>query len=479
VALLSASSSALAEDGEKLKLTHDAVIDMVIERSFGLKQAEMERDYVADGVMLAKGIFDTYLDLGTSYEMDKSKRESAIFGDRVDTLNWDIALSKEMPSGTTLGLSFSNVRSKTFGSNVGGVPLIPEAALYEPVLGFSLEQPFLQNAFGINDRREYQQAKVAYAGADFALKRKVDVLVHQGLMDFWSILIVRRHIQAQRRAIGFARNFLSTTRSEYELGTAEKTDLLAAQANLLDREDYLLVLWERERTAAEALRRDLELEPGVHIEASLADPPFVAPGVFDDERIAAAFENRGDYQAVLRDVKRLNINLASAKNTRWPQLDLVSTLMLNDISQSYGNAVGDMDSPDVTVGLKFSFPLENRVARANARRAMAEKARAVYKLKDLENEIVNELSRRIEEVGSRKQIIITSRRTHSLQREKMNEEMKKYRMGRSSSYVVVQYQNDTVTAEQHLVDAWMAYRESVLGLWLSEGIIVSEQSSNQ
>lgn len=467
-------SISIAEDitGDGLRLTPDAVVDLLLERSFGLKQAEMTRDAVAEDIPTAKSVFDTTLGLDASYQLDKSASESSIFGDRTDTANWGLSLSKEIPSGTALGLSLTNVRRKTYNSTVGNVQIIPDQALYEPVLGFSLTQPFMQNAFGVNDRRAVAQAKFAYASADFTLKRETDLLVHKGLINYWALVFIKKHIQAQERAVAFAREFFETTKEEKKLGTAEKTDLLAAEANLLSRKDELLALREMERTTSEELRRDLEFEPEVGLNPPLNWPEFTNAGIFDDERIKAAFERRGDYQSLRSDLERQNVRLAVAKNVRWPSLDLVSTLELNDVDPSYQTAIGNMDSPNWTVGLSFSVPLENRAARADARRTTAEKARALFALKDIENQIVNELSRLIEEVKARKEIVDTSRRTLELQVAKLKEEMKKYHMGRSSSYVMVQYQNDAVMAERHLVEAWFAYQESVLGLKLADGTIV-------
>ncbi|MBT3181089.1 MAG: TolC family protein [Deltaproteobacteria bacterium] len=454
-------------------LDQDEIVNLVIERSFGIKQAEMGVAETKEGIPTAKSVFDTNLAMSGSYQYDNSKQTSSLFGDRTDTWLWNLSLSKEIPSGTRLGLSWANTRSQTFNAAVGGVQIIPSQALYEPILGVSLAQPLMQNAFGMNDRLGVKQAKLAYEASDSDLRRKIDLQVYQALRNYWSLVFVRKHIVAQKKAVRFARDFLSTTREERRLGTAEETDLLAARANLLNREDELMNLQEMERTTLESLRRDLEYDPDVFVQVTRKDPPFENPGMADDERINAAFERRGDYQALRKNLNRLNVRLKVAKNVRWPKLDLVSSLELNDIDPSYSRAVSDMDSPNVRVGLNFSIPLENRAARADTRRTTAEKAGALYALKDLENKILNEISRLVAEVGSRQRIVVTSRKVLELQVAKVREEMKNYHMGRSSSYVMVQYQNDAVSAERHLIESWLDYQNSVLGLWLADGSIVA------
>jgi outer membrane protein TolC len=421
---------------------------------------------------MAKGVFDTYLELAGSYQMDKAKRTTPIFGSRQDIWNWNASFSKQLPTGTTLGLSFDNVRSTTFGSNINGNQIIPSMPLYEPVLGISLGQSFMQNAFGLASRASVDEARLAYEAADAAYKRQVDVTVSKGLGNFWTLVFVRKNIEVQEKAVNFAKQFLNTTLDEKRLGTAEETDVLAAKANYLKRQDELMVLRERELTAMDLLRHDLEYGPDDELDVFLDEPPFADCGVFSDERVALALERRGDYQAIKNELERLNVVLKVAKNTRWPSLDLVSSLELNDVDPSYKKAVGNMDSPNVTVGLSFSVPLENRRARADASRARADVARSLYAMKDLENQIVNSLSRLILEVQSRKKIVETNRQVFDLQVRKLLEEMKKYRMGRSSSYIVVQYQNDAVSAEKGFIDAWLAYQASVLGLDLAESRVI-------
>ena len=471
------SVGAYAEDGmnKTVKVSPEDIVDRIIEDSFKVKQYEMDVLAAYEGIPAAKGTFDTMLSMDMMYNLNKEDSTSTIMGDRKDTTVWGLSLSKEIPTGTELGLSFDTNVSKTYNATVNGIPIIPQTNLYDPIIGFSLSQPLMQNVFGMIDRGAVKEATFFYESAENELKRRIDSQVYEALIDYWALYFNRKHIEAQKKAVSFAKEFLASTREERKLGTAEETDLLAARANLLNREDEFLTLKEIERTFEDRLRHHLELDPGTKIEQLDVLPPFENPGMFDDARISFALDNRGDYQAWKKELERLNVSLKIAKNKRWPSLDLYSTLELNQIDTSYRDALGGMDSPNWTVGMNFSVPLENRTARAGASRAKAQKARALYAVKDLENQIVNSLDTLIQEVNSRKLIVENNTQTMKLQRAKLAGEMKKYRMGRSSSYVIVQYQNDSVTSERNLVEAWLAYQDSALGLKLAEGAIVGNK----
>ncbi|MFA4973676.1 MAG: TolC family protein, partial [bacterium] len=222
------------------------------------------------------------------------------------------------------------------------------------------------------------------------------------------------------------------------------------------------------------LRNDLELDPDQALLLSSRYPPKVRHLESVESMISRAMANRGDYLAAIEEIERQRVRVKMARNSRWPQLDLVSTLDLNEIDRSYGDALGDMDSPNLTAGLMLSVPLENRAARAGARKAEAERARTVYAAKDLEKKIANEIARLAVAIGERLTIVEQTQQALSLHLEKQKLELGKYRMGRSSSDLVKRYQDDTVDTQRNLFEAWLAYKKSILDLKFALGMMVAE-----
>lgn len=450
--------------------------DMVLERSFGVKKAEIDRQVAAEGVPTAKGVFDTFLEGSASYQLNEEKQLNPIFGNRTDTFYWDVGLTKELaPTGTTLGVSLASDWTKTSGAlAVGGNPILPPFGNWEPVLGFSLSQPLLYNAFGLVDRGGVDEARHLYASADQSVRMQVDTIVYEALQDYWDLFFVRRQLRAIERAIGFAREFLNTTLEERKLGTVEDTDVLAARANLLERQNEYHAYREYEKIAEEDLRNDLELLPHDDLVLAKGYPAKVKVVESVDAMISKALGNRGDYLAALEEIKRRRVMAKVARNKRLPQLNLVSTVDLNEIDRDYGRALGGMDSPNLTTGLTLSVPLENRAARAGARQAEAERARAVYEARDLETKIANQIARLSAAIGERLRIVEKTQTALNMHLEKQRLELAKYRIGRSNSDIVKRYQDDTVNTERRLFEAWLAYKKALLDLRLALGTMVSE-----
>jgi outer membrane protein TolC len=382
-------------------------------------------------------------------------------------------VDKHFPTGTQAGLEFRNERVKYFNSvQVGGQPLFPPNALFEPIIAFTVSQPVLKNTGGYLDRRTVKSAELNSLATELATQREIETLVYGAMSDYWNLVIIRQLIQSKERSVKFAQQFLSTTLEEKKLGTAEDTDVLAARANVLVRKDELLGTKEFERIWEENLRVKLGLGPYIHVVTVEKVPRFMTVDKSEASLVSAALAQRRDYRASKRELELREVKLEMARNQRWPSLDLYSSLELNDIQTSYSNALGNVDNPNWVVGMQFSVPLENRAARASKKRADIEKTSAIVALKDLENRIANSVTRHYQEVKSRRRIVNQSKQALSLQREKLGQEMNKYSLGRSTSDLIVRFQDDVVAAEMSHFEAWLAYKTAALNLVLAEGSLV-------
>jgi len=389
--LLPVGSEAFAM--ETVRLSSRDVQKMMLDRGYSVQQARLRSEAVQTSIMQTKGMYDTNLGADVSHEIDKSAQPSPLFGNRIDTTDWGIGVKKHFSTGTDAGLAFTSERVKYFNSiNVGGQPLFPPQALYEPIIAFTVNQPVLKNTGGYLDRRKVKSVELESLAFQLDSQREIETLVFGALNDYWNLVIIRKLIESKKKSVQFAQQFLSTTLDEFKLGTAEQTDVLAARANVLVRKDELMGTEEVERVWQENLRVKLGLGPDIYIDNIEKTPYFVDLSSSESVLIDNALVNRRDYQASKRELERREVKLEMAKNERWPSMDLYTTLALNEIKTSYGSALGDVDNPDWKIGMMFSVPLENRAARAGKKRADIEKKSAIIALKDLENRIANKVA---------------------------------------------------------------------------------------
>lgn len=459
---------------EYITISESAIIERVITAAPDTLMAMEDLGIVAADHMRSKSVFDTYLSADAGYTRDEFERKSTFFGTREDTANWNIGLSKKLPFGTGAELKWTNRRGQLFGVPIiGGRQIFPTDPNYESTVIFSAKQPLMKNFGGIVDRSVIAQAKKAFEAADLNTKYRIAEVAAHALTLYWQWILSFGYINSYTNAVSDSQHFLNITIERRRLGTAEDTDVLTAQANLINRKNGLL----RAKRLNKHLEKELKIVLGYSPEIRLVPAdrkPHFNHAFYQgrDEAISHALQNRWDYLAQKEDVKRLDIKVVSAKNERWPELDLMATLAANGLKTSYSDAMDSIDNPYWNVEVKFSFPLENRAARAGLKGARHEQARSLIRLKKMENDIANSITELLTRLGINKNIVANAEASVDLQRKKLVKELEKYSYGRSSSETVILYQDDRLFAEISALEAWSDYFETLMTLKLAENVLI-------
>lgn len=467
---------AAAAEGYGAVIGEGEVIERVITLAPDTLMArEVVGEYKAD-YMSSKSVFDTNLSANTDYTRNEFQQSTNFFGTRTDITNWNVGLAKKLPIGTSTALGWTNEREQLFGvPTIGGASIFPTGPTYESTLNFSVSHPLMKNFAGMVDRGTVKQAKKAFESADLNTKYQIARIANYSLNLYWQWVISYAYMVAWKTAVDDATHFLNITLERERLGTAENTDVLAARANLINRKNSLIRAERRVISSEKDLKVALGFSESEGLKPRDANPRRIQ-GYYSnkDEAISTALSNRWDYLAQQKNVERLNINLVSTKNQRWPEFDLVGTLAVNGLAGSYSGTMDDVNNPYWAVGATLSIPLENRAARGAYRKATHEKAKAVIDLKKMENDITNNISELLKRLKLDDGVLVNAQKVEGLQREKLKEEMVKYGYGRSTSELVILYQDDVVYAVVATLEAWANYIQTVLGLKLEENVLLVE-----
>ncbi len=448
---------------ETITLTEEGVFALALEQNLGVKIAEAERAIGKTGIQGAKSAFDTLLEWNVDHLINKSDQAIPIFGTDNRTTNFNLGLSKVLPSGTRTKLEWANRRESTDSAFSTLNPY------YESGVEFSLEQPILKDFFGMQERGGVKIARKQFYAIDALSQRKIAATVYQVLVDYWDWVTRRQIVRVTQRSLREARHFEKLAYEKKSLGLYESTDVLAAKANRLQTQNQLATATMERGNSRGRLQRDLNLSRTATLTST--ETVLFHPELPDRETaLVEAIENRSDYRATRTTVEEKKIALSLAKNNRWPELDLVASLKLNGVNANYGDGLGEIgggDHPAYFFGANFSWPIENRLARSETRRAEWEKMKALFELKQMENRVTQEVEEEWRELESWSRQVKANRRIEQLQREKWQQEFKKYRSGRSSSDLVIRYQEDYLTAQRITLQSLFRYRVAALGLQLA------------
>ncbi len=453
---------------ETLNMTEAKALALALDQNLGVKIAESDAAISKTRIMEAKSVFDTVASFEVNHLIDQRDQTSTIFGTDNRTTRWDLGVSKKLPSGTQTSVEWRNERNTTDS------PFATFNPNYDSVVALSVQQPLMKNFVGMQDRGQVNLARKNYEAQDANSQRRISEAVFNVLQNYWDWIRNRSNVRVTSQSYSQAKKFEDISKQKEQFGLHESTDVLAAKANSLQILNQLRTAKRGRDDAVGRFRRGLNLKESVRIESS-EKMPFSKHLPDLNLALTTALESRPEYFAAKRNLEARKIGLSLAKNAKWPQLDLIASLELNGVNSNYSGSSSEAfsaDHPRFFIGGQFRLPLENRAARSGKNRAEVEKVKALYELKDAENKITQDVEEQWRALQTSIKTVRTNRRIQHLQYEKWQEELKKYRTGRSSSDIVIRYQEDYLTAQRVTINSLFNYRMAVLGLRLAQNTLV-------
>jgi outer membrane protein TolC len=118
--------------------------------------------------------------------------------------------------------------------------------------------------------------------------------------------------------------------------------------------------------------------------------------------------------------------------------------------------------PDYSFGLSLSFPIRNRSAQADAARALLEERQLRTQLQKTKNQVAQEVRNAEIALTQAKAQIEAARKAVTLARQTLDAEQKKFQLGESTVFLVIQAQRDLVAAEVRNVLARAVYAKALM-----------------
>ena len=125
--------------------------------------------------------------------------------------------------------------------------------------------------------------------------------------------------------------------------------------------------------------------------------------------------------------------------------------------------------PDYQVRLQLNIPLKNRQARADYTAALLEKRQQQIQIVQAENTIRSEVQSAVIRIQQARARYAAARKAQELQEQTLDAEQKKYNLGASTIFQVVQAQRDLANARTNLILTQNEYAIAQINLDRSTG----------
>ena len=435
--------------GERvLELTLEDAIQLALQNSLAIERERFGPLIALADTDRAKVDFDprvgAEVSVSQTQNLQMNQQFSPVLEDR-STLS--AYLRHRIVTGGNYEVRILTSRSKQSSDDFGFF-----APLYNPRFENSLEltftHPLLQN-FGIAvNRAPIHQGElreqIAEQGVIQAILDTV-FAVHQG---YWQLVFRIQDLAAKRQSQKLAEDFLAENTVRVELGTLAPIELVQAETRVKTREGDVIVAESELREADDRLKAILNIPESMgswSVRLQPTDsPPFSADTTFTvEEQVDIAMRQRPDYLSSQLDIRVRESLRDEARNLSLPRLDVIGIGRLNAHDADLGDALSnipDADGYQWAAGLQMEITLGPRARRVQIDKRNLELRQARVGQRQLMVAIVQQIREAVREIRAAIQRVEVSRSATMLARTQLEAEQEKFRLGLSTSFNVLEFQ---------------------------------------
>lgn len=489
ILVVSLSAPAFAQStqttGEALKITADDAVRMAVANNPDLVAAGYGPRIGAEALSQARSVFLPTIQTGVQRNVQNAPPSSVFFGNqgiRTDFWSGNVGLQQQLPwGGGSYTLGWNSVRTNASSTLNNFNPSVTAA------LQGQLSQPLLRN-FKIDPlRANISTARSNEDIADISLRETSETTSANAQRAYWNLVLARAAVDVQQRSLDLALELERNNQARVNVGQSPPLDLVAARAEVAQRRENLTFALSQVQQAEDALRI-LIVDPRrpdywfVRLQPSDLVPP-VAPSPDVDAAVRSALQQRTD---LLRTRKQIDINdtaLALAKNNVMPDLRVQATYLTNGLGGTellrdsflgpvtgqqlvaFGDVLRQLfvaNYPTWTVGFTVNYPLGHSNEQATLARTELEHQQTLAQLRSAEFKVVREVRQAAMQLDEARQNIETTRLARELQEQRLDAEQKRYEVGMSTNFNVIQAQRDLVVARNDELQAQLNYQLALI-----------------
>ena len=450
-----------------LELTLEDAIRLALQHNLAIERERYSPQIEYTEVVKGQADFDPVLGVDMSISQTKTLPDSRILQftqegeERGTTIitpfskNGQVTpyLRQQTVIGAGYEIRFVNTRENIAPASSGSRFALVDPR-YESGLELTFTQPLLRD-FGISvNTAGIRQAENATAIAEQQVLQVILDTVFAVQSGYWDLVFRIQDLAARRGSQKLAEDFLGENKVRVELGTLAPIELVQAEVQVKTREGEVIVAESAVQDAEDQLKEVLNLPETMgtwllHIRPT-DSPPFVpVVTVSVQEKVMEALDQRPDFAQSQLRIDSLEIRRQEARNQQLPRLDLQVQSRVDAFGGDYPQSVehlGEGDGYFWSVGLRFEYPLGNRFARHELQRRTLELKQAMVDQRQLKRTIVRLIRQAIRDIETAIKRVEVTRAATVLAQTQLEAEQEKFRLGLSTSFVVLDFQEDLTLA---------------------------------
>ncbi|MCZ0952926.1 MAG: TolC family protein [Rhodospirillaceae bacterium] len=338
---------------------------------------------------------------------------------------------------------------------------------YDTSVTLSFVQPLLRGGGVAVNTASVKTARLTEQIQALAFRSVIGDLITSVIQTYRSLIQAQQSLEISERSLQRAKDLLAVNRLLIQAGRMAERDIIQTEADVAERELNLTGDQNSLEAARLALIDVLDIDSQTQLQATEA--LSIDPAQPDMARsLELALQHRPDYLQALLRIENAETDLLLARNNRRWDLFASSTVDFSNTGDSLGTAFseafGSTDKGAYRVGLDLSIPLGDLTLKQQVLSATTALKQARNDVAELRQSIEIAVRNAVREVDVRFRQVDLARRARELAEQKLETEQLKLRLGLSTNFRLVTFEDDLVRAQNRELDAIIAYLNTLTGL---------------
>jgi len=483
----------------KLELSLRSYLQLVLANNVDIDIQRLNVEITRNSITRAYAPFDPFFLGNFTSTNTKSQTTNSLEG--ATTLNQLV-----QPGNFSYVQTLDNGLQYTAGFNANRTSTNNSFNLFNPALNAQMTaaivMPLLRNR-----GREINRLPITIARSRLKISSEnflntLLTLISNAENAYWDLLGGRETLRVQEKALELSAEALKRSKKELELGAISPLDIYQPEANYASSEIQVLQARYRLQQFEDSLRRQM----GADLDAKYRNMPIVlteTPLPPNDEKeidreaaVTKAVRMRPDLRANIERIQTDDLVLKQTSNALLPDIGLRggytstgrggnffnrtggSIGSTTIVPGGFGDALGQVFGfgfPIYQFGLTMRLPVRDRRAAADYADAVLVKRQDVLSRRSLEQTIRQQVLNAASQVESSKASVKLAAVARDLAQKQLDAEQKKYDLGTSVIFFVLDAQTRLVNAEAQLVNTTIQYRRNQINLLRVTGDLLEDR----
>jgi HAE1 family hydrophobic/amphiphilic exporter-1 len=480
--------------GDKLELSLKQYLELVLVNNTEIQIQKLSLEQPRNAITAAFAPFDP--SVSVSFASTRSNRQTndvlagaAVASTLSQPLNFNFQQRLETGTIYTIGFNGQKQTSNSAFNNFN--PAINTGLR----MGFT--QPLLRDRGGYVNRLNVMVARSRYRQQEYTLSDTLMRLLQVAENAYWSVVEARESLKVQEDGLKVQEVSLNRSEQELKLGAISELEIYRPRQSYATQEVSVTRARYQLQQVEDQLRRQIgaDLDPQFQnmplVLTETAQPPTDDTPLDKEKFVESAYQNRPDLKATTQSLDIDDLNYRQAKNSLLPSLSLegaydasgrggrllqrsnvftgdgTASQVTSVIPGGLGDALNQLFSfnyPTYAMTLRLQLPLRDRAASASLANAIVSKKQNALRVRNTQQLIRQDVLNAITQVESARASVKLAQKALEFARLNEEAEQKRFDLGVTQLFFLLDAQNAKVAAEASLVQSTVGYHRQQLNL---------------